>query len=1135
MLNVGKSLADCRHKLYMFMKKFFTIIALCLPAMFALADKQVNGVVVDENGEPVIGATIQVPETSLGTITDYEGTFSISVPDDAKTLMVTFVGKQSQEVPVKANVRVVLKENSEVIQEVIVTGYANVSKGSFAGSAVAVDADKIEKKSPSEVTKALAGEVAGVQVVNTSGQPGTNASIRIRGIGSIYGSSAPLYVIDGVQYQAGDISSIDPGDIASTTVLKDATATALYGSRGANGVIVITTKKGTSGETGKIDVDVKYGANMHLLPMYDVISDPQEYVETAWQSIYNSLNGSYATEERLVNAVNNTLFSSKGLSSRYNLWNAKGNELIDGYTGKFYSDITMQDQYKNMISWKDAIFRVGQKAEATVRISGGSEKTTYFTSFGYLKDEGYYIGSDFNRFNARSNLEYEPKKWLKASLNLAYTYSSMNAVGQGSNMNNGFAYVNEIPPIYPVFVYGSTLNGQGVIPQGRFSYGNGITGKSLMSNGYILVDPKTGGPMFDYGMYEGGGRGYGSGINPAGSLIWDRNYVAQHQVVANASLDFKLYEGLKLSINAGVQYLGANQSNYTNGFYGDAAGIGRISKGQYNYLAYTVSEQLSYNKTFDAHSLNMYAVHETNYLNASEMEGSMNHVAAMTGPSVLEWGNAVQMAGMGSGSETQVLDSYLANVSYWYDERYGITANYRADGSSKFARGHRWGHFGSVGATWNFTNEQFLQDQDWLKNGKLRVSWGANGNQGISSFLFQDQYSINYVDGEVGYVWEYKGASDITWERTQVVDLGLEFDISKYLSAEIDYFYKFTDHLLMPKYTASSQGYSSSWVNGGSMSNNGVEFQFNVHAVDTRNVKLNIRLNGGHYTNKVLSLPEDIDTETEMIYNGGIAKGHSLYDYNMPQYAGVDAETGKALYVAYYDADLGSFGYTSANERQARGEKGTNYIGNVYLYRQEHPDATIETTTTELYPYAGSDYIGKSAEYALEGGIGFDLEVYGVELSVMCPYRIGGYGVDYSYAQLMNSDKVGRMNWHVDIRNAWNAQMTAEEKQAVADKGAAGVPRLSNGTDTYANYTSDRFLVSNSYLSLYNVRLGYKFPTKLIEKIKLKKLEIYATADNIAILTARKGYNPMTSYAGASDTYQYTPLTTIMGGIKLQF
>jgi TonB-linked SusC/RagA family outer membrane protein len=1120
------------------MKKFLALMFLVALSMGIYADQQVSGVVVDGNGDPVIGASIQAQGSTQGTISDYDGKFEMSVPESVKTLVVSFVGMTTKEVAVGKNIRVVMSENTEVLQDVVVTGYSNVSKGSFAGSAVAVDAEKIEKKSPSEVTKALAGEVAGVQVVNTSGQPGTNASVRIRGIGSIYASSSPLYVVDGVPYQAGDIASIDPSDIASTTILKDATATSLYGSRGANGVIVITTKKGTSGEQGKIDVDVKYGANMHLLPMYDVITSPTEYVELVWQSIYNSLDGSFTSQDRLIKEVNNTLFSSKGLPTGYNLWDKPGVALINGYTGKFNSDVQLQDRYKNITSWKEAIFRVGQKADATVRISGGTEKVTYFASFGYLKDEGYYIGSDFDRFTVRSNIEYQPKKWLKGKLNLAYTYSSTNAVGQGGNMNNGFAYVNEIPPIYPVFVYGTEKNAANTIPEGQYRYGNGITGKTIYSNGYIQIDPKTGGPMFDYGMYEGWGRGYGSGINPAGSLVWDRDNTVQHNVTANAELEFQLYEGLKFKLVGGLQYLGALNSEYTNAFYGDAAGLGRVNKTQYNLLAFDLIQQLSYNKVIDSHTIDVYALHESNYYSYGVMYGGMNHVASTTGESVLEFSNAVQMSYMGSYRQVTTLESWLANASYWYDERYGITANYRADGSSKFAKGHRWGHFGSVGFSWKFTNEHFMEGTsaaDWLKNGKLRVSWGANGNQGISNYLYQDQYSIEYVDGEVGYVWDYKGANDISWERTQVLDVGLEFDISKYLTSEIDFFYKYTDNLLMPKYTASSQGYTSTWVNGGSMSNIGVEFQFDIHAVDMRNVKFDIRLNGGHYHNKVLTLPEDVDTNTEMLYNGGIAKGFSLYDYNMPQYAGVDAETGKALYVGYYDANLGSFGYTSATERQARGEKGSNYISNVYLYRQQHPEADIQTTTTELYPYAGSDYLHKSAEFALEGGIGFDLEVYGVTLSVMCPYRIGGYGIDYSYAGLMNSDKVGRMNWHTDIRNAWSAQMTDAEKQAVADLGKAGIPRLSNGTDSYANSTSDRFLISNSYFSLYNVRLGYKFPKKLIEKIKMNSLELYVTGDNIAIATARRGYNPMTSYVGASDSYQYTPLTTIMGGIKFQF
>ena len=1091
------------------MKKIFTLLALCLLSLSMVAQKQVSGLVTDSKNEPVIGASVQVKGTSIGTITDYDGEFLIDVPADATTLIVSFIGMQTQEVAIKDRVIVTLSEATEMIQEVVVTGYGNVSKGSFAGSAQAVNAETIENKSPSEISKALAGEVAGVQVVTTSGQPGTNASIRIRGIGSINGSS-PLYVVDGVAYD-GDLSAIDPGDIASTTLLKDATATSLYGSRGAHGVVLITTKKGNSGEEGKIDVDVKYGANMHLLPMYEVITSPQEYVEMAWMGLYNA--SARSSESGRLQDASNLLFSPKGIPTIYNLWNQPGNQLI-GSNGKFRDDVTMKPGYENMPSWEDAIFRVGQKTDATVRFSGGNDKVTYYASLGYLKDEGYYIGSDYDRFTIRSNVEFRPKKWLKGSLNTSYAYSTMNAAGQGDNMNNGFAYVNGMPAIYPVYLYNE--------------------------DGTIKKDERTGGLAFDYGMHEGSGRGFGSGINPAGSLLYDRDHTLQHHFNTAGMLEVKFYKDLKLTVNAGLTYLGLTNSAFTNAYYGDAAGIGRIDKTQTNRLAFMANQLLEYNKMIDDHSIRVMVGHESNLTRTSSMSGSMAHVAAENGENVLEWGNAVQMTGMGSATSTVTLESYLATASYIYKERYGLTANYRADGSSKFAKGHRWGHFGSVGATWMFTNEPFMENASkWISNGKLRLSWGVLGNQNnINANLYQDQYSIQYVDGKVAYVWEYKGNPDLTWERSQVVDLGLEFDFHKYLTAEIDYFYKLTDNMLFPRYVAPSLGYSYEYLNGGELENQGVEVQLNVHALDTRNVKLDIRLNGAHYKNNVKSLPDYVSSDTEMIMNAGMAVGHGLYDWNMPTYTGVDAETGQAKYLAYYDANLGSFGTSnSADVLQATGKNGNNYISNVYEYRMKHPEADIQTTEVTGYQsaYAGSDYIGKSAIADFAGGFGFDLQAYGVTLSVTCSYGIGGWGYDNTYAQLMGSDKAGSYNWHKDMRNAWNRMMTDAEKEAIAAQGTAGIPRLSNGADRYANMGSTRFLTSSSFLSLNNIRIGYSFPKKLIEKIKLNTLNLYVSADNLAILSARKGFNPMASFTSTTDSYQYTPLSTIMGGVKFQF
>ena len=1099
------------------MKKIFTLLFLAALSLGLYAQKQVSGVVVYENGEPVIGASVQAKGTTLGTISDYDGKFEMEVPETVKTLVVSYVGMATQEVPAGKNMRITMKENTEVIQEVVVTGYGDVSKGGFTGSVEAVKAEDIEKKNPSDITKALAGEVAGVQVVTSTGQPGSVASIRIRGIGSISASSTPLYVVDGIPLDAGSISSIDPGDIASTTILKDATATSLYGSRGANGVIVITTKKGSSnGDEGKIEIDVKAGANMHLLPMYDVIDNPEDYIVMAWQSLYNQQRWILKqSENQSITNANNALFGANGIPVIYNIWDSPGNLLINASdaSGKinpsFDKNISRLAQFQNMDSWYNTLFHNGLKLEATAKISGGNEKLNYYTSFGYLKDEGYYTASDFQRFNTRANIQYQAKKWLKGGLNIQYSYSAISNPGQGSDANNGFAFVNQIPPIYPVYVYDP-------------------------ATGQPKVDPKTGGKMYDYGdngndnIGEDGGRPYSFGINPAGALEWDKQKTVRHQTVANAFLEFKLYEGLKFTVNIGAQYLNNNTNALTNKYYGNAAGLGRVSQTQTNYLAVTSNQLLEYNKGFNEHTIRVMAGHETTYYTYNLQYGYKKNIAE---DNVNQLSNGVSMDGVEGYARTSTLESALATATYEYDNRYHITANYRADGSSKFAKGHRWGHFGSVGGAWSFTNEHFMEGTeaaDWLKNGKLRLSWGVLGNQDIGDMMFSDQYNVENVNERKGYVWSYKGNSDLTWERTSTIDLGLELSISKYLDFTFDYFYKKTDNMLFPRYVAPSIGYGGYYVNDAAMENQGIEFDLKAHLVDLRNVKLDFRLNGGYYRNKMLKMPVDYTdasgVEHRMVMSGGMSVGHSTYDWYITHYEGIDDE-GVAHYTAYYDANKGEFGTKSADLIK-EGEKADNYIASVYEYKLQHPNADIrEHSVSGTYAsYAGSNYIGKTAMPDLDGGFGIDLEAYGVTLSVSCSYRIGGYGYDNMYALLMHSDKIGSMNWHKDIMNAWTENNTN-----------TNIPRLSNGADENAVIGSDRFLTSNSYLSLNNINLGYKFPKKLIEKIKLTNLQVFVAADNLAIASARKGYNPMMSYSGTNGYDDYSPLSTVMGGIKVQF
>lgn len=1120
------------------MKKLFSLLTLCLlgTGLLLAQTKDVSGIVVDEKGEPIIGASIQVEGTSVGTITDYDGEFALSVPEDAKNVVVTYVGMAPQTVAITPNMRITLKDNTEQLEEVVVTGYGVVSKGSFGGSAQAVSSDVIESKNSSEVTKALAGEIAGVQVINSSGQPGTNATIRIRGVGSLNGNASPLYVVDGVAYN-GDISAIDPGDIASTTVLKDASATSLYGSRGANGVIVITTKKGNTHDEGHIDVDVKYGGNMRLLPIYESITSPEEFVTMSWMSLYNGYKVEKGmSEENAIKAANSTLFtpngSSTGIPEYYNLWDQPGNLLVNPYDNfgnvvpTFNSATQRRKGYENLESWKDAIFRVGQKAEATVKFHGGTEKVQYFTSFGYLKDEGYYQSSDFDRFNVRSNIDYQPKKWLKANLNLSYAYTSFNNPDQNGDgaMNNGFYYLNAIPAIYPVYL--------------RDKDGN------------IAIDQRTGKAAYDYGDadLDGNviGRPFGYGINPAGAVRVDKERQVAHNVNATGMFEITLYKGLKFTATVGAQFMNDISSELTNKWYGDAAGLGRIRKMSINDFFLQANQQFDYSGTFGDHTVRAMAGHETQYFTENYVLGYMSNLA--DGES-LELSNAVKMQSISGSKEGYTMESYYVLASYMYKERYFIQGNYRADGSSRYAAGHRWGHFGGVSASWVMSSEDWMQPASHvLKNLKLRASWGLNGNQMSSLYSYTDLYSIENVGDEIAYIWYSKGNPNITWERSNMVDVGLDLSISKYLDFEFDFFHKVTDNMLFPRAVAPSLGYSTIPTNDAKMLNQGVEFTFNIHAVNTRNVKLDIRLNGAHYKNKMLQMPVDYyksngEAVRMKMGNGGMAEGHSLYDHYTVVYGGVD-DDGRSLFQAYYDAKItdekgNPVGFNGIYTDPETGLTTRNYIHSKHQYeldqKEKGKEYELKDTMTIDYALAASQYVGKSYLPDINGGLGINLEVYGVTLDIATSYQIGGYGYDYTYQSLMANDPIGKHNWHVDMRNAWTEATNDAVHALPIDQQ---IPRLSNQAgqyDQYANSASTRFLTSNSYFSLNSITLGYNFPKKLIEKAKMNKLNLYVSATNLAIATARKGYNPMTSFTGSSDTHGYSPLSTIMGGIKVTF
>lgn len=1074
--------------------------ALLMTAATASAQKRVTGRVLDTNGAPIAGATVHVKGSQIKTKTDANGNFSLkNIPSNAKQITFSYFGMGTQTVSVSANMQVTLKDNEQTLGEAYVVAYGKATKASFTGAAAKIKGDVVENKATTEVTSALAGEVAGVQIMQSDGNPGANSSIVMRGIGSVNAAASPLIVVDGMPY-AGDLSSIDPKDIESLDLMKDATATALYGSRGANGVIIISTKKGKAGKLS-IGADVKYSVSGRWLPTYDVIKSPERFVELSWESLKNNFMKQGATEEQAIGAASAALFDDQngGIPSVYNMWNADGADLIDPATGRFNSGITRK---YNPDSWEDELFRTGQKVDAGVNLTGGTDRIKTYTSVGFTKDKGYLVGADYRRFTARSNMDLQITNWLKGSTSLSYANSRQNKSVQDENAsNNAMTFVNSMPYLYPVF--------------------------QRDANGNRIPDAYVGGYKYDYGM-ENGRPAYPN-VNPAGSANLDINQTDADQFIGNGQLEASFLNDFKLTAGLGYMYLHSNNNVVTNPFYGDSEGNGIYENTSAISRQVVGNQILSWKHTYkDTHNFNAFVGHESTWTDNQLAYGSKKMLVRADG---LTFGNAVSYQDLTGYNYGYSLDSWFGQLSYDYAEKYFINGALRADGSSRFAKGNRWGTFGSVGAAWNVTKEDFLRDVTWLRNLKLKASWGVTGNQsldgvgvlGISAYYpYTDMYTIRNMNDAPSIVFNRKGNKNLTWEKTQNVNVGVEFDIAGIVEGEVDYFNRLTSDLLFLRSTALSQGYASIPVNDGKMRNAGVEFNLTAHAVKTKDVSLDIRLNGSHYKNSIVELPMDGQSGNRMDFYQYTTrftwvKGGSIYDFYMPTYKGVDPETGYAL-------------YKTINAVDAAGNVLQENVTDVEVYKKNHKGeqySLVEGTPTSNWTQAASDFVGKSATPKLTGGFGFDLRVKDFSLSTTFTYALGGYAYDYVYARLMSDGELGTYNWHKDMENRWT------KAGDVTD-----VPALTNGTTlgNYANARSTRFLTKRNYLQLSNIRLAYNFPESLTSRLGgMHGAQIYATGENLFMLSARKGFMPGTTSDGMTSDTQYLPSSSFTVGLKFNF
>ncbi len=1055
------------------------VAVLSVAAMAVAQNKQVSGRVSGEDGNPIVGATVLVEgSTTSGTSTNIAGEFALRAPVNGN-LVVSFIGYESQVVAIngQTNLEVVLKEDTKSIDDVIVVAFGQAKKEAFTGSAGIVKSDDIAKVQTSNVAQALAGQVSGVQLSNSTGAPGSSPSIRIRGFSSISASQEPLFIVDGAPYE-GDLNNINPNDIESMTVLKDAASNALYGARGANGVIIITTKR-AKGRDAIVTVDAKWGVNSRATKDYDYITDPGQYYETHYHALYSKFLSDGQTAANAMILANNQLVSSEEGGLGYNVFTVPNGQYMIGSNGRMNPAATLgrrvtykgQDYWLTADDWNDEAYENSFRQEYNVSVSGSTDRSNFYASFGYLNSKGIVQGSDMYRYTARLKADFQAKKWLKVGANASYAnfdWNSLDADGEGDSTANIFAFTSSMAPIYPVYVrdgMGNVMYDQYGIKM--YDYGNGMNAgmtRPVFANANALLD---------------------SQLNP--------NNSNGNAFSGSAFADFTLYEGLKVTLNVGMNLDETRYSSMLNRFYGQFASQGGILSKQHNRsFSYNLQQLINYSKTFaEHHSIDIMAGHEYYNYSTALLNGSRSNIF-LDGND--ELANALVDGSVTSYSGEYNNEGYFGRVQYDYDERIFVSGSYRRDASSRFHPDHRWGNFWSAGAAWLINRESWFNVK-WIDMLKLKASIGSQGNDNIGAYRYTHNYQIVNSASKPGVIFTAQGNENITWETNTNFNVGAEFDLFKgRLSGSFEYFYRKTTDMLFAFPVAPSMGYSSYYANIGDMRNSGIELNLNAVLLNRKNVQWNFGLNLTHYKNKILKLPEERKTAKTIEGYEGFAsgsyfftEGESLHTFYIPKYAGVKPDTGESMW------------YTTNPETGA-----------------------IETTTA--YQQA-TYYTSGNAIADLYGGFNTSIAFFGVDVSASFTYQIGGLAYDSGYAGSMTSPvgtSVG-MNMHKDLLNAW----TPENPES-------NIPRLQYN-DRYTAAVSDRFLTDASYLNIQNIQVGYTFPHKWTSKFGVHSLRVYLACDNVFYWSYRDGFDPRYSFTGSTNNATYSPIRTISGGITVQF
>jgi TonB-linked SusC/RagA family outer membrane protein len=1056
------------------MKKLL-LFALTIMSMTSaiIGQRTITGTVTDADGEPLIGATILVENSTIGAISDLDGTFSLNLPNDSKKLLVSYTGYTTKEVEITTsnNYVITLSNDGVKLDEIVVTAYGTTRKEALTGSVGTIKSEAIEMRSINNITNVIEGASAGVVTTTANGQPGSGLGIRIRGFGSINASQDPLYVVDGVPY-VGGTSNINPDDVANISILKDASSTALYGSRAANGVVMITTKRGKKGRNN-VSLKVGQGFASRGLPEYELV-DAFEYYPLVWEGYRNQLmfpaSGTGISRDS-ASRVASGLTNRTGVANllAYNPFNVPANQIVST-DGKINPSAELI--YGDDLDWTKDLMRRGDRKDLALSFNGGADKIDYFLSAGYLKEDGYTLNSDFERFTARLNVNVQPKEWLRTGLNISANHTNSNTAADGGSTSfvNPFFFSRNIGPIYPVFAHN-------------------------MSTGEYLLD-SNGERFWDLGNFGSSGLGIpnrpGNGFAGRHALAettLNRQLFTRTVASGRSVTEFMFLDNFKFTNTIGIDFQYQGDSSFENTLVGDGAPAGRSRRQFGSNVGFIATQLLGYVKDFGKHNLDVLVGHESYNQKLTDLNG-FKQGQSLSGNTELN--NFTTINSLTSAVDFYRIESYFSRASYNYDDRYILTASARTDGNSRFGPGARWGNFWSVGGAWNIHKEEFFTPS-WVNNLKLRTSYGVTGvADGIGYYAYQGLYSFANNANEAGILQSTTAFlnPNLTWENNTQFDVGIDFGIfNDRISGSVEYFNRESRDLLFAVPQPLSSGINSTLQNTARMINSGIEANLNIDIVRTKDFVWNMNFNASTLTNQVRQMPEtvpDFITGTKKY-----AVGTSIFEYWLRTYHSIDPTDGYTLYVA----DNPSL---TANRRIIGSDTLTTNINN----------AKFAFNGSVIPKFYGS--VSPSFKYK------------GFTLGGLLTYQVGGLTYDALYQSLMSTSTVGGA-LHKDILNRWQNE-----------GDITNVPRMDQGRAVDFNATSSRWLVDASFLNIRNVHLSYNLPKSLLNRLGMVSSNLFVSMENVAFFSKRVGMNNQQAFSGVTSN-AYPPARVFSGGFNITF